>query len=98
MKRQRHAIVVQLLDGEAGAEQERAIRTLTDNGMLSAALRTHLLKLVDRVDLDLPVQAQHASHVWASDGACVGATECLACGCRASSAQARVTCARVRAR
>jgi hypothetical protein len=42
------------------------------------------------------VQAQHGSHVWASDGACIGATECLACGCRASSSAARITCARIR--
>lgn len=56
MKRLRHTILVQLVDGPVGAEQEAAIRALATRGSsLSSALRRILLREAGRVDLDVPV-------------------------------------------
>jgi len=59
MKRLRHAILVQLVDGPLGAEQEKAIRSLAKSGSsLSSVLRSLLLREAGRFDLDVPVVAR----------------------------------------
>jgi len=56
MKRLRHAVLVRLVDGPVGAEQEAAIRSLAKKGSsLSSVLRAILLREAGRDDLDVAV-------------------------------------------